>query len=72
VRKIKESGLDFTVDKLTNSIELVATRVSFETVVTRVLWKDRKPIIGKDWQFNWLDEIKKEDREIYKLSRTSR
>jgi hypothetical protein len=68
VKKIRENGLDFIVDKLTNSIEFVATRESFETVVTRVLWKDRKSLTGKEWQFNWLDEIKEEDREIYKLT----
>jgi hypothetical protein len=68
VRKTKESGLDFIVDKLTNSIELVAPGVSFETVVTRVLWKDRKSVTGKEWQFNWLDELKEEDRQIYKLT----
>jgi hypothetical protein len=68
VRKTKERGLDFVIDKLTNSIELVATRESFETVVTRVFWKDRKSVVGKEWQFKWIDELKEEDREIYKLT----
>jgi hypothetical protein len=68
VKKGKEGGLDFTIDKLTNSIELAETGESFKTVVTRVFWKERKSVAGKDWQFNWPDELKKEDREIYKLT----
>jgi predicted ATPase len=60
--------LDFFIDKLTNSIELVATRESFDTVVARILWKDRKEISGKEWQFKWLQELKQEDREVYKLT----
>lgn len=60
--------MDFTIDKLTNSIELIATSESFDTVVSRILWKDRRQIAGKEWQFKWLDELKHEDREVYKLT----
>jgi hypothetical protein len=62
------SGLDFFVDKLTNSIELVATGESFDTTIARVRWKDRKVIIEREWQFKWFEELKQEDREIYKLT----
>jgi hypothetical protein len=68
VKKAKKEGLNVTIDKLTNSIELVATGESFDTVVTRVLGKDRRSIMGKEWQFKWLKEIKEEDREVYKLT----
>ena len=68
MKRQRNSGLDFLVDKLTNSIELVATRESFDTVVSRVLWKDRKQVASKEWQFKWLEELKQEDREVYKLT----
>ena len=51
MEKIKKVGLDFIIDKLTNSIELVATDESFDTIVTRVLWPERKQIKSKEWQF---------------------
>lgn len=63
----KKIGLDFIIDKLTNSIELVATGESFDTVVTRLFWKDRIQIL-KEWQFKWHLELKEEDREVYKLT----
>lgn len=68
MKKAKKIGLDFIIDKLTNSIELVATGESFDTVVTRLFWKDRSQIINKEWQFKWHLELKEEDREVYKLT----
>jgi hypothetical protein len=68
VKKGRTNELDFIVDKLTNSIELVATAESFDTVVTRIFWKDKKQIISKEWQFKWHEELKQSDREVYKLT----
>jgi hypothetical protein len=68
VKKVVSEGQDFIIDKLTNSIELVATGESFKTDVTRVFWQDKKQIVSKDWQFKWHNEIKQGDREIYKLT----
>ena len=68
MEKIKKAGLDFIIDKLTNSIELVATDESFDTVVTRVVWPERKQIKNIEWQFKWHEELKQHDREVYKLT----
>jgi hypothetical protein len=68
VEKKKREGLDFIVDKLTNSIELVATGESFGTIVTRIFWPERMQIKNKEWQFKWHEELKQHDHEVYKLT----
>lgn len=68
MKKPGKIGLDFEIDKLTNSIELVATGESFDTFVTRLFWKDRTQILNKEWGFKWHGELKEEDREVYKLT----
>jgi hypothetical protein len=68
VEKKKREGLDFIVDKLTNSIELVATSESFGTIVTRIFWLERMQIKNKEWQFKWHEELKLHDHEVYKLT----
>lgn len=67
--KKKEKGLDFEVDKLTNSIENVTTGDSFQTEVS-ILGKQDLKTISKDldWQFDWVVEFKSPNREVYKLS----
>lgn len=60
--------LDFTVDKLTNSIENVTTKDSFKTEILPLTSKDLKTVSGKNgWRFNWNAEFKSTDRTIYKL-----
>lgn len=67
--KRKEKGLDFLVDKLTNSIENVVTGDSFQTEISIVSFKELKLINKKNgWLFNWADEFKEPSRDIYKLS----
>lgn len=65
----KEIGLDFIIDKLTNSIENVVTGDSFATEIS-VLNKNDIKLITKvnGWVFNWRDELKEPSREIYKLT----
>ena len=47
-------GLDFEIDKLTNSIENVITGDSFATDVSIVTLSDLKSITKKNkWQFDW-------------------
>jgi len=54
VKKRKETGLDFEVDKLTNSIENIVTGDSFATDISIVTFADLKKITKKDkWQFDW-------------------
>lgn len=66
--KQKETGLDFWVDKLTNSIENTISGEVFDTAVTLLTSKDGKQIKRKDWTFNWQGQLKAQDRQVYKLT----
>ncbi|MFN8277365.1 MAG: hypothetical protein U0T84_07780 [Chitinophagales bacterium] len=67
--KSNEIGLDFEIDKLTNSIENVVTGDSFATAVSLASIADLKGVRKKDsWQFNWMHEYKQPERDIYKLT----
>lgn len=69
MKKRKISGLDFIIDKLTNSIENVVTGDSFPTEITLVTATDLKSVTRKnDWVFNWKLELKNPEREVYKLT----
>ena len=64
-----ELGLDFIVDKLTNSIENVVTGDSFATDISILTTNDLKVITKtKGWLFNWREEFKDPIRDIYKLT----
>ena len=69
MNKIKNTGLDFEVDKLTNSIENVVTGDSFPTEIS-ILTKNELKLVSKKngWLFNWTDEYKQPERDIYKLT----
>lgn len=69
MKKRKETGLDFEVDKLTNSIENVVTGDSFLTDVSLVTVQDLKKVTTKNkWMFDWKFEFKQAERDIYKLT----
>ena len=69
VRKQQKTGLDFTIDKLTNSVENVVTGDSFPTEVSFVSSADLKKITKKNnWLFNWKSEHKCPEKEVYKLT----
>lgn len=69
MKKRKEIGLDFVVDKLTNSIENIVTGDSFATDISIVTTADLKNITKKNkWQFDWKFEYKQPQREVYKLT----
>jgi hypothetical protein len=69
VKKNKETGLDFEVDKLTNSIENVISGDSFSTDISIVSSNELKEVTKKnDWLFNWRDEYKHPERDVYKLT----
>ena len=69
MKKIKEIGLDFEVDQLTNSIVNIVTGDSFQTDISIITKNDLKTISKKnDWVFNWNDEHKHPERDIYKLT----
>lgn len=67
--KERNIGLDFEIDKLTNSIENVITGDSFATEVSVVTLSDLKSITKKNnWQFDWKYEYKQPERDVYKLT----
>jgi hypothetical protein len=69
MRKRKENGLEFEVDKLTNSIENVVTGDSFQTEVSILSRDDLKTVTkAKGWQFDWKAEFKDPVKEVYKLT----
>ena len=65
----RTKGLDFIIDKLTNSIENVVTGDSFLTLIS-VLTKSDIRVITKSngWTFNWKAEFTDPARDFYKLT----
>lgn len=69
VKNKKEIGLDFIIDKLTNSIENVVTGDSFATEISVITKSDIKLITkANGWVFSWRDELKDPRREVFKLT----
>jgi hypothetical protein len=70
VKKQKvDTGLDFEIDKLTNSIENIVSGDSFQTEVAILTQADLKNIIKtKKWEFDWKFEYQQPEREVFKLS----
>lgn len=64
-------GLNFVVDKLTNSIENRITGDSFKTSIIHLTREDLKTVTRKNgWVFDWKLELNKPGREVYKLTTT--
>ena len=69
MKKRKHIGLDFVVDKLTNSIENVVTGDSFPTDITLISSADLRKVTKKNgWIFDWKLELKEPARDVYKLT----
>ena len=68
MKKKQNIGLDFIIDKLTNSIENTLTGEVFDTEIVRLTSADAKQIKKTDWQFDWLKELKDKTKEVYKLT----
>lgn len=61
--------LDFTVDKLTNSIENTISGDSFTTEVLRLTKADLKYVTKKNgWNFDWRVELADNTKEVFKLT----
>lgn len=72
VKKQEETGLDFIIDKLTNSIENIQSGDSFPTEISLLTTSELKNITNKNgWRFNWNKEIKQPERDIFKLTITN-
>ena len=63
-----KSGLDFIIDKLTNSIENTSTKEVFDTEIVKLIASDKNKIIKSEWQFDWHKELKDKSKEIFKLT----
>jgi hypothetical protein len=69
VKKKQNKGLDFIIDKLTNSIQNVVTGDSFATDISLVSTADLETVIKKNkWQFDWKLEFKQPQCDVYKLT----
>jgi hypothetical protein len=69
VKRQRRTGLDFVIDKLTNSIENVVTGDSFPTAITLVSKTDISKVSKKaGWAFDWKSEFRQPDRDVYKLT----
>ena len=69
MKKGNPIGLDFVVDKLTNSIENVLTGDIFPTNISLLISADLKSVTKKKgWQFDWKFEFRQTEREVYKLT----
>ena len=71
MKKRTTKGLDFVIDKLTNSIENTITGDSFTTVIIHLTKADLKTVAKKNgWVFDWKYELSRPEREVYKLTIT--
>lgn len=69
MKKTTKYHNDFIVDRLTNSIVNSISGDSFPTEVSLLSKEDLKQVQKKNgWLFNWKEELKLPDREVYKLT----
>lgn len=68
MKKPEKIGLDFEIDKLTNSIENILTGEVFNTEIIRLIETDKRQITKTDWEFDWHKELKDKTKEVYKLT----
>ncbi len=69
MNKKQNIGLDFLIDKLTNSIENVISGDSFATEISLISIANLKKINKKNqWNFDWVFEFKQPQRDIFKLT----
>ena len=69
MKEKKEIGLDFIIDKLTNSVENVITGDTFQTEISVLTKNDLQSVTKKKgWLFDWKAEFKEPARETYKLT----
>lgn len=73
MKRKEQTGLEFEVDKLTNSIENVISGDRFSTEVSFVSKDDLNFVTKKNkWLFDWKFENKQPEREVYKLTIVNR
>lgn len=69
MKELEEVGLDFIIDKLTNSIENVVTGDRFPTDISLLKSSDLKNTTKtKDQLFDWKYEFQQPERDVFKLT----
>lgn len=68
MKKRQITGLDFVIDKLTNSIENTYTGEVFDTAIVRLTITHARNVKKSEWQFDWHRELKDKTKEVYKLT----
>ena len=68
MKRHSEIGLDFIIDKLTNSIENTSTAEVFDTEIVKLTTTDKNRIIKSEWLFDWHKELKDKTKQIFKLT----
>lgn len=69
MKQRKLTGLDFIVDRLTNSIVNTISGDSFPTEVLRFTKNDLLQVTKKNgWSFNWKSELANDQRDVFKLT----
>ena len=68
MKNLQNIGLDFVIDKLTNSIENAVTNEVFDTEIRILTIENSKQIKKSDWNFDWHKELKDSTKEVYKLT----
>ena len=69
MKRQKEIGLEFVIDKLTNSIENIVSGDSFATEISLVSFNDLKFVSkSKGWVFNWRQDFNEPARDVFKLT----
>ncbi len=71
MKREKQKGLDFVVDKLTNSIENTSTREVFDTEIVKLTIKDFAQIKKSSWVFDWIKDLNDKNKTVYKLTTTN-
>lgn len=69
MKKEENTGLDFVIDELTNSVKNIISGDSFQTQVSLLTKSDLPNITKKkNWVFDWKYELKQLERDVYKLT----
>ena len=69
MKKRAETGFEFEIDELTNSVKNIISGDSFSTDISRITRTDLKKITKKNgWLFDWKLELKHPERDIFKIT----
>lgn len=68
MKQNEKSYVDIEIDKLTNSIENVHSGEVFDTIIVRLFSTNINDIKKGEWVFNWRNELKIPERQVYKLT----